>query len=127
MMGLILAFLLFATGCIHHFRGGGSIWAPMLVQWQDVKQKKLVKGTLGFIWHGVTLWFIGMTGLALYAYVTPHIAQGIYLSLAIQNLSFAIIASLYGKLVYGRFLASPQWLFFWPIAVAAFVAYSGAM
>lgn len=122
-MGLILAFLIFATGCIHHFKGGRSIWAPMLAQWQDVKQRKLVKGTLGFIWYGVTLWFVGMTGLAIYAYICPNMAQGIYLSLAVQNLSFAIIASLYGKLVYGKFMASPQWLFFWPISFTAFLAF----
>lgn len=123
-MGLILALLIFATACIHHFKGGRSIWAPMLAQWQSVSQKKLVKGTLGFVWYGVTVWFIGMTGLALWAFVTPNVAQGIYLSLAVQNLSFAIVASLYGKLVYGQFFASPQWLFFWPIAVTAFIAYS---
>lgn len=125
-MGLILAALIFTTGCIHHFKGGQNIWAPMLAQWQDVEQKKLVKGTLGFIWYGVTLWFVGMVALALYAYFNPALAKGIYLSLFVQNLSFAMIANIYGKLVYNRFMASPQWLLFWPIAVAAFFAYSGA-
>lgn len=124
-MGIFLASLIFAVGCIHHFMGGAKVWQPMLAQWQDVSQRKIVKGTLGFIWYGVTVWFVGMTCLALYAYYTPELAEGIYLSLLVQNTSFAIVASIYGKLVYGRFLASPQWMFFWPIAVAAFIAYSG--
>lgn len=125
-MGIVLAVLIFITGCIHHFKGGRSIWAPMLMQWQDVEQRKLVKGTLGFIWHGVTLWFIGMAGLAIYANFAPNLAQGIYISILVQNLSFAIIASLYGKLVYGKFSASPQWLFFWPITISAFLAFISA-
>lgn len=124
-MGMFLAGLIFVVGCIHHFLGGQKVWQPMLAQWQDVKQRKIVKGTIGFMWYGVTIWFAGMTAMALYAYFTPDLDKGIYLSLAVQNLSFAIVATIYGKLVYRRFLASPQWLFFWPIAVVAFVAYSG--
>lgn len=124
-MQYLLPVLLVATGCIHHFAGGQKIWAPMLDQWQDVKQRKIVKGTLGFIWYGVTVWFAGMSALAVYAIYTPEFAKGIYLALLIQNTSFAIVATMYGKLVYNRFLSSPQWLFFWPIALATFFAYSG--
>lgn len=124
-MGMVLAVLIFVVGCIHLFIGGSKVWSPMLVQWQSTSQRKIVKGTLGFIWHGVTVWFVGIAGLALYAHFTPEIAIGIYLSLLVQNLSFALVATLYGKLVYSRFLSSPQWLFFWPIAVVAFIAYSG--
>lgn len=124
-MGVILALVIFAVGCIHHFIGGAKVWRPMLVQWQDTSQRKIVKGTLGFMWYGVTIWFVGMAGLALYAHYSPEFAKGIYLALWVQNASFAIVATIYGKLVYGRFLASPQWMFFWPIAVIAFIAYSG--
>lgn len=125
-MGLLLAALIFATGCIHHFAGGKKIWSPMLAQWQDVKQRKIVKGTIGFIWYGISVWFVGMAAMAIYAHYNSAFAAGIYLALWVQNLSFAITASIYGKLVYGQFLASPQWLFFWPIAIAAFFAYNGA-
>ncbi len=121
--GLLTAALLIATGCIHHFKGGSLIWRPMLVQWQNVNQRKLVKGTLGFIWHGVTVWFIFMTLLAIYAHFTPTFSKGIYLSLAVMNSSFAMSATLYGKLIYGRFGASPQWMFFWPISISAFLAF----
>lgn len=124
-MGLLLALLILVVGCIHHFIGGQKVWRPMLAQWQGVSQRKIVKGTIGFMWYGVTIWFVGMAGMALYAHFTPEMAKGIYLSLFIQNLSFAITATIYGKLVYQRYLASPQWLFFWPIAVTAFIAYSG--
>ncbi|NRA88493.1 MAG: hypothetical protein HRU28_14135 [Rhizobiales bacterium] len=98
----------------------------MLDQWQNVKQRKLVKGTLGLIWHGVSVWFVAMTILAIYACFTPQIAQGIYLTLTVMNLAFAVTATLYGKLVYGRFGASPQWLFFWPITISAFLAFISA-
>lgn len=122
-MQYLLPILIFAVGCIHHFVGGQKVWAPMLEQWQSVKQRKIVKGTLGFIWYGVTVWFVGMTALAIYAIYTPELAKGIHLSLLIQNASFAIVATIYGKLVYDRFLSSPQWLFFWPISIAAFMAF----
>lgn len=124
-MGIILALVIFAVGCIHHFIGGVKVWRPMLAQWQDVGQRKIVKGTLGFMWYGVTVWFVGMAGLALYAHYTPEIAKGVYLALLVQNASFAIVATLYGKMVYKRVFASPQWMFFWPIAVVALIAYSG--
>lgn len=126
-MGIVLAILIFIVGCIHYFVGGKNVWMPMLEQWQTVPQRKIVKGTLGFMWQGVTVWFLGMCLMAIFAHYTPTLAKGIYLSLLVQNVSFAIVASLYGKLVYGRFLASPQWLFFWPIAAMAFLAYSEAL
>lgn len=124
-MGLLLAGLLLVVGGIHHFMGGKNVWQPMLAQWQDVRQRKIVKGTIGFMWYGVTVWFLGMAAIAAYAHYTPELAKGIYLSLVVQNLSFAIVATIYGKLVYNRFLSSLQWLFFWPIAVTAYIAYSG--
>ncbi|MCJ8324548.1 MAG: hypothetical protein HRU29_06185 [Rhizobiales bacterium] len=125
-MGLLLAGLMLLMTYIHGVIGGKKIWRPMLKHWQSHPQNKLIKGSLGFIWHAITLWFIAASGLAIYAYFSPDMAEGIYFTLMVLFFSFGVVATLYGKLIYGLFGASPQWMFFWPITITAFLAFISA-
>ncbi|PCI87997.1 MAG: hypothetical protein COB24_04480 [Hyphomicrobiales bacterium] len=53
----------------------------------------------------------------------PEYSAVFYLSICLLNALFAIVTTFYGKLVYGKFRVSSQWLFFWPISITSFLAF----
>lgn len=125
--GLITGILILAAAYIHHGLGTRKIWLPALAALEKAEVSERIRGTIGFMWHGITLWSIAMGFMAIYAVFiqdsTPEFAKAFYLSICLLNAPFAIVATFYGKRVYGKFKASPQWLFFWPISITAFLAF----
>ncbi|MBL1240996.1 MAG: hypothetical protein COB13_004030 [OCS116 cluster bacterium] len=125
--GLLTGGLILAAAYIHHGLGTRKIWLPALAKLDEAQVSQRIKATLGFMWHGITLWSIVMGLMAIYAVFTqnsaPEFAKAFYLSICLLNTPFAIVATLYGKLVYDKFRASPQWLLFWPISFTSFLAF----
>ncbi|MBL1419821.1 MAG: hypothetical protein COC24_004855 [Alphaproteobacteria bacterium] len=125
--GLITGVLILLAAYIHHSLGTRKIWLPALEKLDETDISERIKGTLGFMWHGITLWSIAMGLMAIYAVFTqdimPEYSAVFYLSICLLNTPFAVVATFYGKVVYGKFRASPQWLFFWPISITSFLAF----
>lgn len=125
--GLVTGVLIMAAAYIHHGLGTRKIWLPALEAMEKADVSERIRGTIGFMWHGITLWSIAMGLMAFYAFFTyetaPEFAKAFYLAIALMNAAFAVVATFYGKSVYGYFRASPQWMFFWPISITSFLAY----
>lgn len=125
--GLATGVLIMAAAYIHHGLGTRKIWLPALKAMETANVSERIRGTIGFMWHGITLWSIAMGLMAFYAFFTftsaPEFAAAFYIAIAVMNAAFAIVATFYGKVNYGYFKASPQWLFFWPISICAYLAY----
>ena len=88
-----------------------KIWLPALAKLDETDISERIKGTLGFMWHGITLWSFVMGVMAIFAVfiqdTMPEYSAVFYLSICLLNAPFAIVATLYGKVVYGKFRASP--------------------
>ena len=111
------------TVVAHAFGGGPEIWEPVFASGLN----ETVRISMGLVWHGLTGLFIVMTALGAVAYFKPDLSAGINLSMVLTNLTFGLLALIYGYVSTGNVWVLPQWILFLPMAIFTFLALKTAL